>query len=246
MQRELWPDGPLFDEGFGKFTVGADSVLLSHYAASGSRSAKRAADLGCGSGLISILLAMKNQNLFIDAVEINNSCADLAENNAVLCGLAARINVIRGDLRLHRDLFGAGLYDLVVSNPPYFKQGVGKISENFDLVAARTEISCTLSDICSAASYLTRWGGAFTFVHKPERLPEICCTLSSFALEPKRMKFVAHNIASPPSLVLIECKKGGKPSLTVEAPLILKNDDGSDSVQAMEYYCPTKTLEDNG
>ena len=233
MTNELWPSGPRFIDAKGVFRLGTDSVLLAHFIKP-KRVKTRAIDLGCGAGIISVLLAWDNQSISIDGVEIDPRAAQLAVKNAQLSGLSGQIRIIEGDLRNHRELLTAGAYDLCVCNPPYYAQGRGKRSEN--LSAARGEETCSLFDVCRAAGYLTRWGGSFALVHKPERLSEIFGALSAHGLEPKRMRFVQHMSASPPSLVLIESRRGGNPSLTVEAPLILANSDGTDSDEVKVIY----------
>lgn len=66
-------------------------------------------------------------------------------------------------------------------------------------------------------------------VHRPERLSEIFCTMSSNAIEPKRLMLVQTLAESEPSLILVEGQRGGKPSLTIEKPLIMRSPDGTES-----------------
>ena len=232
----LWPDGPRFKDETGVFRLGTDSVLLAHFAKSVRIRKKRAADLGCGSGIISIILAWDDPELLVDGIEIQPRAARLALENAKLSSLSGRLNIIEGDLRRYNEFFQAGAYDLTVSNPPYYTKGSGKTSSNDDIATARGEETCSLDDVCKAAGYLTRWGGAFLLVHKPERLAEVFRSMSGAGLEPKRLRFVQHKNTSPPSLVLIEGRRGGNPSLSIEAPLILANDDGSDSEEICSIY----------
>ena len=237
MIDELWPGGPQFKDEAGVFRLGTDSVLLAHFVKGSQLTRKkRAVDLGCGAGIISIIMAWDDPGLTIDGVEIQHRAASLAMDNAKLCGLAQRVNVVENDIRRHRELFSAGYYDLAVSNPPYYSCGSGMLSANAEIKNARAEELCTLDDICQAAGYLTRWGGSFVLVHKPERLAEIFRELAICGFEPKRMRFAHHKRTSPPSLVLIESRRGGKPSLKIEAPLILTNDDGSDSPEVRAIY----------
>jgi len=237
MIDELWPGGPRFKEESGVFRLGTDSVLLAHFAKTARIKKKvRAVDLGCGSGIISILLAWEDPALLVDGVEIQPRAARLASENAELCRLGGRIRIVEGDLRQYRELFRAGAYDLSVSNPPYYALGSGKQHADASIATARGDGLCTLADICSAAGYLTRWGGSFMLVHKPERLAEIFRELSGAGLEPKRLRFVQHRPSSPPSLVLIESRRGGKPSLHVEAPLVLTDGNGGDSDEARAIY----------
>ena len=246
MIDELWPGGPLFKEDAGIFRLGTDSVLLAYFVKKARVKRKlRVADLGCGSGVLSILLAWDEPDLLVDGIEILSRAACLASENAQLCGLGDQINIIEGDLRNHRCLFQAGAYDLTVSNPPYFMQNSGKRSANEDIAAARGEEYCTLDDICQAAGSLTRWGGSFALVHKPERLTGIFRSLSGAGLEPKRLRFVQYKSTSPPNLVLIESRRGGNPSLSIEAPLILANDDGSDTAEVCTIYHRVTTDSDS-
>jgi len=221
----------------GVFRIGTDSILLADFArSSGIRKKKRAADLGCGSGIISVLLAWNDPGLYVDCVEINPEAARLASENAGVNGLEGRIAVINGDLRRHRAFLQAGAYDITISNPPYYTPGSGKHPSKPDLVSARVEGLCTLDDVCTAAGYLTRWGGSFMLVHKPERLADVIRSLNSAGFEPKRARFVQHKHNSPPNLALIESRRGGKPTLKIEAPLILANDDGSHSDEFKRIY----------
>jgi len=237
MTDELWPGGPRFKNEAGVFRLGTDSVLLAHFTkASLVKKKKRAADLGCGSGILSILLAWDEPSLSVDGVEIQPQAARLASENVKLCGLEDRVNIVEGDLRDHSGPFIAGAYDMVVANPPYYPLGSGKRSADANVALARDEGSCSLADICTAAGYLARWGGSFMLVHKPERLAELFRLLSASGFEPKRLRFAQHKQSSPPSLVLIESRRGGNPSLIVEAPLILANDDGSDSDEVRAIY----------
>ena len=237
MTDELWPGGPRLVDSDGVFRIGTDSILLADFArSSGIKKKKRAADLGCGSGIISVLLAWNNPELCVDGVEINPEAARLASENAVVNGLADRISVINRDIRRHRGFLQAGAYDVTISNPPYYTAGSGKHPSSPNLVSARVEGFCTLDDVCAAAGYLTRFGGSFMLVHKPERLADVFRSLNSAGFEPKRARFVQHKHDSPPNLTLIESRRGGKPSLKIEAPLILANEDGSHSDDFKRIY----------
>jgi tRNA1Val (adenine37-N6)-methyltransferase len=234
IQDELWPGGPVFIRDDEAFRLGTDSVLLSSFA--GYKHAKRVCDLGCGTGIISVLLAWNNASLTVDGIELREAWADIARDNARLCRLDGRISIHTGDLRRHRDFLEAGAYDLVISNPPYYAEGRGKSSGKDSKAAAREERTCTIGDVCAAASFLTRWGGRFALVHKPERLIEIICALRENGLEPKRLRFVQYSALSAPSLVLIESRHGGNPSLTVEPPLILTDAQGNDTDEVKRIY----------
>jgi tRNA1Val (adenine37-N6)-methyltransferase len=231
---ELWPQGPRFYSGSGSFRLSTDSVLLAHF--TNVKRVRRCADLGGGSGVLSILLAEKNRSASFDAIEIQEESAEIFRKNLAENGLVDRVRVIVDDLRRHRELLEPGSYDLVVSNPPYFTEHSGKTAPVESRAISRDERYCTLNELCAAAAYLCRWGGSFALVHRPERLSEIFCRLTDSGIEPKRLRMVSYKTDSPPSLVLIEGRRGGKPGLIIEPPLILSAPDGTDSDEVKSIY----------
>ena len=55
-------------------------------------------------------------------------------------------------------------------------------------------------------------------------------------LEPKRLRLVQHTAGSPPSLILIEGRRGGRPSLKIQAPLLLTDENGGESREIRRIY----------
>ena len=96
---------------------------------------------------------------------------------------------------------------------------------------ALEKIACYLGDddATRAAAYLCRWGGSFAVVHRPERLSELLCAMTASGVEPKRLRLVCPRAERAPSLILVEGRRGGKPGLTIEPPLILQDEAGADS-----------------
>ena len=231
--RPLWPEGPLFRQA-EHFRLSTDSVLLADFIRPGS--ARRGIDLGCGSGVLSLLLLLRSERLDMTGLELLPEAAALAEENLAANGLAERGRALCGDLRQARSLFPAGSFDLALSNPPYFAADAGRLPPDPGRAAARSEQSCTLSELCEAAAWLLRSGGSFSLVHKPERLSELLGCLSSHGLEPKRLRLVCDRADSAPSLVLVESRRGGRPGLAVEPCLILRVADGSASAEQKRIY----------
>ena len=59
-------------------------------------------------------------------------------------------------------------------------------------------------------------------------------------LEAKRLRFVQHTAGSAPSLLLLECRRGGKPGLTMAPPVLLRLPDGSEAPDSRRAYCRDK------
>ena len=216
------------------FKLGTDAVLLAHFA--NTTRTTWAVDLGSGTGVVAILLALRTPGLTIDCIDILPEATALTAENAALNGVAERISIHHADIRQIRDALPAGAYDLVVSNPPYFPAGSGFRAEKDGIADAREESLCNLDNICHAAGYLLRWGGRFALIHRPERLVEIIASMHKHGIEPKRLRMVAPTAERAPSLVLIEGRRGGNPGLDILAPLILQDETGTDSPEIREIY----------
>ena len=230
----LCPGGYRFAYNDSLFRPGTDTFLLSSLPRLKAR--LRVMDLGCGTGLLGLLLLQRQPELHVTGLDIQEAAIRLAEKVAAENRLEKQLNFRLGDLRDVKGMFPAGSFDLVVCNPPYYSASSGAMASDSARRTARAEVDCTLEDVCHAAAYLLRWGGAICLVHKPERLVDLLCALRETALEPKRLRFVCKTAGSAPSLVLAEARRGGKPGLTVEAPLILQNLDGAPTPEVDAIY----------
>ena len=210
MFDELWPGGPKFHQAEYGFKLGTDSVLLAHF--TNPTRAKKILDLGCGAGVLTVLTAYKAPKAQVLGIEIQPESAAVCRENMAANGFAPE-NILEGDLREHRKLFDAGSFDLVISNPPYFPANAGG-------GPSRSEICCSFEELCTAANRLLKTGGRFSFVHRPERLTDLLCTLRAHRLEPKRLRFVTCAPDRSPSALLIEAVKNGGAGLEILPPLI--------------------------
>ncbi len=235
MSREaVFPGGFRLIQREGCLRLGQDTVLLSHFTKIRPRS--RVCDLGCGSGALSLLLATRHESITLDAVELVPEAAALARENAELSGFSGRISVFEADLRELSGVLSPGAYDSVVTNPPYFSDNSGALPKSPALADARHERACTIEDICRAAERLLRWGGTFSLCFRPERLCDLMCAMRASGLEPKRLRFVRHSAEKPPSAVLAEGKKGGRPGIKTEPPLLVEGQDGSFTEEYLRIY----------
>lgn len=216
----------------GVFKLGSDSVLLAAFAKLAR--VKSVCDLGSGGGVLPILLEAYKPGLEISGIEIDPAAVALSRENVSLNGMESCINIINGNIREYKTCLEAGKYDLVISNPPYFPAGSGYESDT--LPTARGEAECSLGDVCRAAAYAVRWGGCFDIVHRPERLSEIFCTLCACGLEPKRLRMVQYKQDTAPNLVLVEARRGGKPGLVIEPPLIMADENGEETEEIRRIY----------
>lgn len=230
----LCPGGYRFVYDDALFRPGTDTFLLSSLPR--LKAGLRVCDLGCGTGLLGLLLMQRQSGMTVTGIDIQPAAITLANHCAAENGLENQLRFLEADLRTVRDHFPTGGFDLVVCNPPYYPPHSGRMAEDDAIRTARSEVSCTLEDICRAAAYLLRWGGSFCLVHKPERLTDVLDAMRRHGCEPKQLRLVCTRPEQAPSLLLIEGRRGGKPGLSIEPPLILQSSDGSPTAELDAIY----------
>ena len=216
------------------FRFGMDAVLLADFAKPRPRS--RVCDLGTGTGILPLLLLGRENTITCDAVEIQPDAAERARRTMRLNGLESVIKIFNRDLKEIRSFLPHAAYDLVICNPPYSPSAASLPSPKAALRTARQESECTLEDIAAAAAWLLHDRARLSLMLPSARLTEAFETLRNRRLEPKRLRLVHANAARPARLALIEAMLGVHPGLTVEAPLIVQNPDGSETQEIRTIY----------
>ena len=204
-------------------TFGTDAFLLSAFCRPAPRAF--AVDLGCGTGVVSLLLATKKKCHRIVGVEIQQAFAELAEKNIENCGFSDTVSVLAADLR---DLTAIGLgrnADVVVANPPYMKNDCGYISPVAEKQIARHEVCGGIAEFSAAAGRILRYGGKFYVVYLAARVDDLFAALSAAKLTAKCMVFVQDTEKRPPSLVLVEARAGAAGGVKMLPTLVLREPD---------------------
>ncbi len=200
-------------------TFGTDAFLLAAYMKEQKWAV--AAELGCGTGIISLLCAARGKFSYIHAFEIQEDFASVTRRNITLNGLGERMDCRLADVRDVRVADIGGEIDVVFSNPPYMLTDSGKPNMADAKNIARHEVCGGISDFCACARRLLKHGGKFYCVWRPDRLTALFSALSENRLEPKEMTFVHADTNTPPSMVLVCATLGGAPSLNISPPLIM-------------------------
>lgn len=217
------------------FCFGMDSVLIANFAKI-SRKNAIVADLGTGTGIISILVAGKQSLEKVYAVEIQEDLVDMAKRSVKYNDLEDKIDVINADIvGISRGKFNKR-FDYVISNPPYKKLNTGLINDNQKKLISRHEVKCTLKDVVYEASKLLKDNGDFYMVHRPDRLCDIFNVMRENKVEPKKIQLVYPHIEDEANLVLIKGVKCGKPSLKVLKPLIVYNEKNEYTEELLKFY----------
>ncbi len=217
-----------------KFCFGMDAVLLSGFAQ--VKNGAVCLDLGCGNGIIPLLLSAKTKGRHFTGLEIQPYSTDLARRSVALNHLEDRIRIVEGDIRDASGIFGASSFDVITANPPYMTGNHGLTNQDEAKTIARHEILCNLEDVIRESARMLVPGGRFFMVHRPFRLAEIISLMVRCRLEPKRMRLVYPYADREPNMVLIEGLRGGRPRMTVEKPLIVYREPGVYTDEIYEVY----------
>ena len=219
-----------------RFQFGIDAVLLADYASKSLKEKESVIDLGTGTGIIPLLMVNKCKTAAFTGLEVQKESADMAARSVAMNDLERRINIVNGDLKMTDKLFDKHSFNIVTCNPPYMIDAHGRNNEQDALTIARHEVLCTLEDVVKAADYLLASHGSFFMIHRPFRLPEIFSSLEKHKMEMKRMRLIYPFADKEPNMVLIEARKNAKRRLTIEPPLIVRNDDGEYTVEVQDIY----------
>lgn len=217
------------------FCFGIDSVLISDFAKR-IKSNSIVADLGTGTGIISILVAGKTKAKKIYGVEIQNYVANMAKRSIILNNLSEKVSIINEDIKKIDIVLGIASCDVIITNPPYKKMGTGLLNEDMSKLISRHEIKCTLEDVIEKSFKVLKDRGEFYMVHRPDRLVDIIYIMRKNKIEPKEIRLVHSNENSEPKLVLIKGIKNARSELKIDKPLYIYNLDGTYTDEILEIY----------
>ena len=217
------------------FCFGIDSVLLSDFAKNIKKGSK-VLDLGTGTGIIPILLCGKTELKKIVGVEIQEEVSNMAKRSIKLNNLENRFEIINENILNLNNIYKNQTFDVVVTNPPYKKNGTGIINEDEKKIISRHEITAKLEDFIKIAKDLLKDKGEFYMVHRPERLVDILSILREYKIEPKELRFVYSNINKEPKLVLIKGVKNSKAFLKIDKNLYIYDEKGNYTKEILKIY----------
>lgn len=192
--------------------VGTDGVLLGAWS---NTNGSTALDIGTGTGLIALMLAQRNPDLKIDAVEVDRSATREARINFEASPWINRLNVIQTTVQEYAP---DAIYDIIVCNPPYFINST-KAPEASRQTARHTD---TLShqDLCVAVQRLLSGSGSFNIVLPVEEAQQFIQEAEKHQLHLNRKCVVFPKPESNPKRWLMEFsfQKGelNKENITIE------------------------------
>ena len=223
------------DDDFFRFSL--DSVLLPNFATI-TKKTKKILDLGTGNAPIPMILSTRvNDDIELYGIELQEKIFSLAIESLQINNLSKRIKLINDDMKNLHNYFAINSFDLILSNPPYFKLFENSTTNDIiEKTIARHEKAITLNQIVEIVKLYLKNGGTFAMVHRTDRMIEILEILKKNKLEPKKLQLIYPKENSESNLMLIEARKNGNPGLKVLAPIITHYNNGEYTDQIKKYF----------
>ena len=218
------------------FNFSIDSLLISEFV-SIKKNTKKILDLGTGNAAIPLFLSKKT-SAKIYGIEIQEISYELALRNININNLNEQIYIIYDNMKNYSNHFSMGAFDIVISNPPFFKinENTNFLNELKQLSIARHEVEINLEELIKIASELVKDRGYFYLVHRADRLSEILNNLIKYRFEAKKIKFCYTTKYKNAKIVLIEAIKNGKTGLTILPPLIINKENGEYTDEVLRMF----------
>ena len=144
------------------FRVGTDGVLLG--ALCKVENAQRILEVGTGTGLISLMLAQRNANAEITALDLNEDAVKLAQENFKNSPFSKRLQFFHQDFKIFES---QKEYDFVVCNPPFFEE-----NNSVKDILARQQVELTFRNLIEKASKILSPEGIFSVIIPSESAQE--------------------------------------------------------------------------
>ena len=195
--------------------VGTDGVLLGAWNV--CKKATNILDIGCGTGLISLILAQRNDAAVITGIEIEENAFLQSQDNFNNSKWSQRLSIIHTSLQVYQS---NTKFDLIVSNPPFFTDSTQ--ANNQYRKFARSTNSLNFKELISKSKTLLSENGIFSVIIPFPRKEEFISIALENNLHLRRICNVKGTSNSPVKRVLMQFNKSQNTIL--EENLILEKE----------------------
>jgi len=164
----------------------------------------RILDIGTGTGVIAIMLAQRNADAQIHAVEIDQDAFEQARQNMKDSIWSDRLEVFHESIQDYAR-FSKVSYDLIVSNPPFFTGGTFSLDENRNNV--RHTVKLPTGDLLAATRGLLSKEGKLCVILPYIEGLRFKERAQQYNLYCSRMTEVISRVGKPVERVLLEFER---------------------------------------
>lgn len=223
--------------GKSSMKVGVDGVLAGAW---GSVVGEHGLDIGCGCGVIALMCVQRNPSCLVTAIDIDGPSAEEAAFNFSNSPWLSRLKAERQDAAAEGFLMeNKGLYDFIVSNPPFFNSGVRNPETSRE--KARHQGTLSPEMLVSLSSTLLKESGTLTMIIPAEQIEDLTRTAlkKTSGLSMEKVCLIADRPGKMPKRALVLLRKE-RESVLETTVLYIRNEDGeySDEYKALtrDFY----------
>ena len=191
-------------------------------------------DVGCGVGIISLLLSRDFQ-IDTTIIDKQESMLNYAKLNYGLNNL--KVQAILGDFIEFKEL---EKFDFVVSNPPFYDENVVQ-SKDIHLNIARYAHHLPISQFIAQVKKVLKPRGYFIFCYDAKQIDRLLHALKENKINPEVLRFVHSKIDRDSKLVMISARMNSKGLMKIMPPLIVFDIDSNYNKEAEDAFDKAET-----
>lgn len=213
--------------------VTTDASLFGAWVANQAKPSSTALDIGGGTGLLSLMLAQKNE-CRIDIVEIEEQCFDQMKLNVSASSWSERIHCILSDIS---NFISHTPFDIILSNPPFHQKQLRSEREEVNLARHGDEL--TLEKLFAKANELISAEGMFFLLMPAYRNQETISVAESYGLHCIKKAVVKQSFHHDPFRIMF-CFSKTKQSEELVEEIVIKGNQNQYTTEFIEllkdYY----------
>ena len=214
--------------------VGTDGVLLGAWAFQSALSPNatkplQILDVGCGTGVISLMMAQRFPEASIIGIDIDSAAAAEAADNFNSSPWGQRLSAICADF-IQWARGTVQRFDLIISNPPFFANGA--LAPDEERRMARHEGALNVESIIESAKKLLKPHGQIALILPTEHRQRVEFQTAIHMMHISRVCAVRTVERKSPRRILCEISAQCNNQAYTEDMLTIQNSDGNPS----DYY----------
>lgn len=178
-----------------EFKYTTDSLILSSFVGRG----KRILDLGCGTGIISLRVENRFEEVY--SVENNERVLNCFKKSVEENNLEDKINIVEEDIYNSKNIFNTNYFDNIVMNPPFYDY------QNIKFKTTVAKHNFSLDKSLDIIKYLLKNSGTFTMIYPTFRLAEAIYKINENSMRVKSIVNIHNEVYKPAKSSIIIAKK---------------------------------------
>ena len=146
-------------------------------------------DIGAGTGLLALMVAQKNPEIEIEAIEIDKDAAEQAKNNIASSTWREQINIVQADVKAFSF---EKEFDLIISNPPFYENEIRSATDSKN-VAHHSE-NLTVNELLGIIKNNLSKTGSFFLLLPYKRNEEVRKLFKDHELNISKILFVRQSV----------------------------------------------------